>query len=1103
MNKIMTYLLATMTMLALLFVPNDPAMAQSVTSINGPTTGAPGDQLTWTATTSGGNKTKWLVNNSEQQFGSSNTFSWTFNSAGSYQICAQRCQGNSCSNSVCINVTISAANTPPVAQGTAPSTGTTSESLTFNGSSSYDPDGDAITYLWDFGDGATSTSATASHSYFTANTYSVTLTVTDPSGASDTANFSVNITSAVTTQPPTAIIGGNSSGVVGESLTFDGLSSLDNDESGASIVSYSWTTSDGGSGSGNVFSHTFSAVGNYTITLTVTDNEGEQDTATMGVNITDQPNEEPIARIIASSPATVGQAVNFDGTTSADPDGSIVSYQWDFGDGSTITGALPSHTYNTAGNYTVRLTVTDDDGATNATTMAMVVEDSAEPLVADPGGPYTVNVGTALTFSSAGSTGNIVSYFWDFGDGGTSSEANPSYTYASPTTYTVTLTVSDGTNTDTATTEVIAQESALGGECEGENCLPRFSENVFTFCVGDNVRMFYYIWREPGGNDDVPSDIYFGGWNAAGWNNGQEALVEFGLEDVGNHSVELYFNGNEPDQLMDTAVIQVLNGGQDCGGVIDQTTGDVDPDENSAGVYNNQEVCGPQHACDFGLVPTTPGPGNQINDPCEDNRTRNWDGSVIDVSYWQGDEDGDGLADCADPDCFGYGEGYPHQNNGPEIWHSYYDSPSYTYGCPYYPGFASFYDDQEDKWLALTSINLKNFLADTLVAEFPKGEYLPSGVPIPPELQFPNSQAVYVQQVTGITGDLVDNWVSDTLSTSPWVSGGGCYDCDTGDQIRSWTVCADCDGDGVRETTLTISGDTYADAVDDATRGGHAPCRGGDLPAENDLGPCVETDVVLIPVIDVLRDPPPGFDPYTVWITERRHDFFNSTEVGVNPATQANIVRGGHADGTSYTSNIGAADTYLPGIRLYNADSLRTWMNDIASANTDINRANFGVTFTSNVPIYVQGDFNTDGGNHALRLRTAIMADGTVVLSNDWRDDESNAGYAVRVAAETAQNFAVLSGNRTVGSNVEPIERLIRYREDWSNVRHTFRTSLVNLFRSQYGTATFVNGTWSSDPVRDWNFDTRFLSPLSLPPGTPRVTLDQSLDWQFDRSKNW
>lgn len=107
--------------------------------------------------------------------------------------------------------------------------------------------------------------------------------------------------------------------------------------------------------------------------------------------------------------------VTFDGSGSSDSVG-ILSYNWDFGDGTTGNGTQPTHTYNTAGTYTVTLTVTDIALQT-ATDTASVVVSVGSPPVADPGGPYTTNESLPIRFDGSSSTDDygIVSYEWEVG----------------------------------------------------------------------------------------------------------------------------------------------------------------------------------------------------------------------------------------------------------------------------------------------------------------------------------------------------------------------------------------------------------------------------------------------------------------------------------------------------------------------------------------------------------------------------------------------------------------------------------------------------------------------------------------------------------------
>jgi chitodextrinase len=172
-------------------------------------------------------------------------------------------------------------NNPPVAEANGPYSGAVDTPVDFSSSGSNDPDGDTITYLWDFGDGQTSTEADPSHTYASANTYTVTLTVTDPSDAQDTDTTTATITVG-SNQPPLADAGPDQAGIIRQDLSFDGSGSYDPD---GSITEYSWDFGDGKTGSGITVLHDYKKEGTYTVTLTVTDNQGAtaQDTAIVTV----------------------------------------------------------------------------------------------------------------------------------------------------------------------------------------------------------------------------------------------------------------------------------------------------------------------------------------------------------------------------------------------------------------------------------------------------------------------------------------------------------------------------------------------------------------------------------------------------------------------------------------------------------------------------------------------------------------------------------------------------------------------------------------------------------------------------------------------------
>ncbi|HVS62152.1 MAG TPA: PKD domain-containing protein [Thermoanaerobaculia bacterium] len=153
--------------------------------------------------------------------------------------------------------------------------------------------------------------------------------------------------------------------------SFDGSGSSDSD---GTISSYDWAFGDNATGSGATASHTYSAEGSYTVTLTVTDDGGATGSTSQTVTVSDGINDPPIASFTFTC---ADLACSFDGSASSDGDGTISSYDWAFGDNATGSGVTTSHTYAAAGDYTVILTVTDDGSATDTDTQTVSVNEPA------------------------------------------------------------------------------------------------------------------------------------------------------------------------------------------------------------------------------------------------------------------------------------------------------------------------------------------------------------------------------------------------------------------------------------------------------------------------------------------------------------------------------------------------------------------------------------------------------------------------------------------------------------------------------------------------------------------------------------------------------
>ena len=150
--------------------------------------------------------------------------------------------------------------------------------------------------------------------------------------------------------------------------------------------------------------------------------------------------------------------MQFTDSSTSSPD-TIVSWSWDFGDGGSSSDQNPSHTFMDDGVYTVRLTVTDDDGSTDYIEHSVTVNDLAPTAGFSDNGPQDEGSVVSFTDASTSYPDPIVSWSWDFGDGGSSSDQNPSHTFMDDGVYTVRLTVTDEDgSTDTVSHDVTVSD---------------------------------------------------------------------------------------------------------------------------------------------------------------------------------------------------------------------------------------------------------------------------------------------------------------------------------------------------------------------------------------------------------------------------------------------------------------------------------------------------------------------------------------------------------------------------------------------------------------------------------------------------------------------
>jgi PKD repeat protein len=364
-------------------------------------------------------------------------------------------------------VQVGSSNQPPVASFAAtPTQPMVNAWVQFDATGSTDSDGSITSYSWNFGDGTTDTGNVAWHRFASSGTFVVTLTVTDNDGATDATSMAIQVGSA--NQAPVASFAYTPTNpLVNAWVQFDATGSSDSD---GSIASYAWNFGDGTTDTGSVVWHRFSSAGTYLVTLTVTDNDGATNSTSQSVVVGGPTNALPNAAFsyLPAAPM-VGEWVRFDGTSSTDSDGTISSYQWSFGDGtSPVNGPVVYHQFAATGSYLVTLTVTDNDGGTGTATQSVNIGTAQQPPVAQftfsPAAPV---VGQSVSFDATSSydpDGIIVSYRWDLDGDGTDDAFTPTVnaTYNSSGVAMVRLTVIDNDGLSSTSTQPVVISTSGG-----------------------------------------------------------------------------------------------------------------------------------------------------------------------------------------------------------------------------------------------------------------------------------------------------------------------------------------------------------------------------------------------------------------------------------------------------------------------------------------------------------------------------------------------------------------------------------------------------------------------------------------------------------------
>ena len=221
------------------------------------------------------------------------------------------------------------------------------------------------------------------------------------------------------------------------------------DSSTNTPTSWSWDFGDGSTSTTKNPSHTYSSAGTYTVKLTATNSAGSNTLQRAGYIAVSSGVMTPVASFTGSpTSGTAPLTVAFTDRSTNTP----TSWSWDFGDGSTSTTKNPSHTYSSAGTYTVKLTATNSAGSNTLQRAGYITAPSAviAPVASFTGSPTSGAAPLTVTFTDR-STNTPTSWSWSFGDGSSSTEKNPSHAYSSAGTYTVILTATNSAGSNAFT----------------------------------------------------------------------------------------------------------------------------------------------------------------------------------------------------------------------------------------------------------------------------------------------------------------------------------------------------------------------------------------------------------------------------------------------------------------------------------------------------------------------------------------------------------------------------------------------------------------------------------------------------------------------------
>jgi len=469
-----------------------------------------------------------LVDFINDSFGSGLAYAWDFGDGhtstdfepyhayanpGTYFVCLTVNNGSGCVDTYCDSVAI--ANFTPGCDAFFLQSSQPGNTVAFT---STVPVTTTYAHSWDFGDGSTGNGAYINHTYADTGTYFVCYTVNNlATGCTDAHCDSV----AVINQGS----GSNCDAEFDAWPDSNGFIDFANYSVGGGPTTYLWDFGDGNTSTLTEPYYAYANPGTYFVCLTMNDWFGCVDTYCDSVVVTNVP---PGCSAFFAHTSQQGTAVAFSSST---PSIATYVHSWDFGDGSTGSGATITHTYANPGIYFACLTITDSvSGCTDTYCNNVVVTNQGSGSNCDADFMATPDTSGFVDFFnlSGGSSSANLSYLWDFGDGSTSILAQPFYGYANPGTYLVCLTVNDMA---TGCTDTYCDSVVVVSQGSSSNCQAAFVHSVQQGGVG--IVVDFTASSSPG----YSFHWDFGDGNSSGWTSSNTVQHTYGA--VGTYNVTL------------------------------------------------------------------------------------------------------------------------------------------------------------------------------------------------------------------------------------------------------------------------------------------------------------------------------------------------------------------------------------------------------------------------------------------------------------------------------------------------------------------------------------------------------------------------------------